>query len=334
MGRVIKNPPAPGTEKWRTMITASKVPAMITDKSTGLYLGIGYYSAYETYAEMKGEWEENLTPDKQAMFDDAHDAEDYAVNVWKRANPGWKTNKGEISYTDDTLPFPNLVTLDRRAMRGRARRIIEVKRPRVPSGVTDGWLVQVTFQMGVSQIYSANLVEVPVYGSPVIHRVPFDAALFDAIVSDAERFHQRLQLGIPPEMEGSEHEREILSALNPVDDELPPHRIDESLMANLKSAWNELDAVQKRVNYLESVVADNMGKAPQAICGDRPVARRVKGRFSKARVPAEHKELLKDEALMSLRFDAKKLKDAHPDVYEKALGAATYRFTRDEWKEG
>lgn len=334
MGRVIKNPPAPGTEKWRTMITASKVPAMITDKTTGLYLGLGYQSAYELYWQMRGDWGETLSPQKQAMFDDAHDAEDYAVNVWKRANPGWKTNKGEISYTDDTLPFPNLVTLDRRAMRGRARRIIEVKRPRVPRGVTDGWLVQVTFQMGVSQIYSADLVEVPVYGTPEIHRVPFDQTLFDVIVSDAERFYQRLQLSIPPEMEGSQHERHILSALNPVNDELPPHRIDESVMLNLQSAWKELDAAQKRVNYLESVVADTMGKAPQAICNDRPVARRVKGRFSKARVPAEHKELLKDEALMSLRFDAKKLKDAHPDVYEEALGDATYTFARDEWKEG
>lgn len=333
MSNVIKLPPLPGSKEWREMITASKVSAMITDKTTGLYLGLGYYSAYEMYAQMKGEWEDDLTPDKQAMFDDAHDAEDYAVNVWKRANPGWRTGKGEVAFSDPTLPFPNLVTLDRRASRGRARRIIEVKRPRVPRGVTDGWLVQVTFQMGVSKIYSANLVEVPVYGKPVIHRVPFDQKLFDVIVSDAERFYQRLQLGIPPEMEGSEHERQILSALNPVNDELPPHRIDESLMVNLKTAWDELDAAQKRVNYLESVVADNMGKAPQAVFNDRPVARRIKGRFSQARVPAEHKELLKDEALMSLRFDAKKLKEAHPDVYEEALGSATYRFARDEWKE-
>lgn len=333
MSNLIKLPPAPGSKEWGEIITASKVPAMITDKTTGLYLGLGYYSAYEMYAQMKGEWEEDLTPDKQAMFDDAHDAEDYAVNVWKRANPGWRTGKGEVAFSDPTLPFPNLVTLDRRASRGRARRIIEVKRPRVSRGVTDGWLVQVTFQMGVSKIYSANLVEVPVYGKPVIHRVPFDQTLFDVIVSDAERFYQRLQLGIPPEMEGSEHERQILSALNPVNNELPPHRIDESLMVNLKTAWDELDAAQKRVNYLESVVADNMGKAPQAICGDRPVARRIKGRFSQARVPAEHKDLLKDESLMSLRFDAKKLKEAHPDVYEEALGSATYRFARDEWKE-
>ena len=99
---VVKNPPAPGTDEWKRMVTASKVAPMITNKSTGDYLGIGYISAYEQFMEMAGKWERTIDADTQAMFEDAHDAEDYAVNVWKRKNPGWRTSKGEVAYTDES----------------------------------------------------------------------------------------------------------------------------------------------------------------------------------------------------------------------------------------
>ena len=135
----LKKPPAPGTPDWQRTITASKVPAMIRDRFTGEYLGIDYLSAFERFMEMTGQWEQPIDAKTQAMFDDAHDAEDYAVNVWKRANPGWHTSAGEIAFTNpDALPgIPCLVTIDRRASRGRSRRIIEVKRPRKDNGVQD-----------------------------------------------------------------------------------------------------------------------------------------------------------------------------------------------------
>ena len=78
----LKKPPAPGTPDWQRTITASKVPAMIRDRFTGEYLGIDYLSAFERFMEMTGQWEQPIDAKTQAMFDDAHDAEDYAVNVW------------------------------------------------------------------------------------------------------------------------------------------------------------------------------------------------------------------------------------------------------------
>ncbi len=38
--RRINTPPAPGSEEWATLITASKVPPMITDNN-GEYAGLG-----------------------------------------------------------------------------------------------------------------------------------------------------------------------------------------------------------------------------------------------------------------------------------------------------
>ena len=97
---VMKNPPRPGTPEWRGMITASKAPAMVRypegHENAGEYLGCDYSSAFERWHMMNGTWSEDIDADKQAMFDDAHDAEDYAANVWLRANPGWQLDRKSV----------------------------------------------------------------------------------------------------------------------------------------------------------------------------------------------------------------------------------------------
>ncbi|WKS54943.1 hypothetical protein [Corynebacterium accolens] len=327
----VKNPPQPGTEEWQRMVTASKVAPMVTDKSTGEYLGIGYVSAYEQFMEMTGQWSRDIDAATQEMFDDAHDAEDYAVNVWKRKNPGWRTSKGEIAYTDDTLPFPNLVTLDRRAVRGRAKQIIEVKRPRVPRGVEDKWLVQVQFQMGVSGIHRASLVEVPVYGKPVIHSIKFDSALFAGIVEDAKNFYRLVELNFPPAVGDSEHAKGILAALNPVDESQPPVQLDQDMMDGLIDAWKRQKAIESEVSEWENRVYERMGQSPRAEYEGRPVVTRPAGRFAASRVPKDKQELLKDPELASPKLDPKKLKEKYPDVYESAIGEAKFTCKKKEW---
>lgn len=328
---VVKNPPAPGTDEWKRMVTASKVAPMITNKSTGDYLGIGYVSAYEQFMEMAGKWERTIDADTQAMFEDAHDAEDYAVNVWKRKNPGWRTSKGEIAYTDESLPFPNLVTLDRRAVRGRAKRIIEVKRPRVPRGVEDKWLVQVQFQMGVSGIHQADLVEVPVYGQPVIHKIEFDQGLYDGICKDAEKFYNLIELDFPPAAGDSEHAKEILAALNPVDDTQPPVQLDQDMMDGLLDAWKNLKAAEDRATEWENMVTERMGQAPKSEYDGRVVATRPAPRFAVSRVPKDMKKHLSDPDVTSTKLDPKKLRKKYPDVYDAALGDSKVTFKRKDW---
>ena len=171
MGVRIKNAPPPGSDEWRKLITASKVPAMIRDH-TGVFLGWDYVSAYERYLEMRGEWERPVDDDLQELFGEAHDMEDFAVNhfIRKARHKGtnWRQSHTEVAYHDPDWEIPHVVTLDRVVSVGRRRAIIEVKRPvRQKGKLPNNWYVQVIFQMHISGIHEAYLVEVPRYGDVV-----------------------------------------------------------------------------------------------------------------------------------------------------------------------
>lgn len=331
--RVLHDPPAPGSDLWKKTITASKIPAMLTDKSTGEFLGIDYFSAFERWHMMNGTWTDEIDESKQAMFDDAHDAEDYAVNVWKRRNPGWQTNAGEIAYTDDSLPFPNVVTLDRRARRGRKFRIIEVKRPRFNKELQGNWLVQVNTQMGVSDIHEADLVLVPVYGEPEIIHLTFDPDLYWGTISDAEKFWISLQTGTPPDAGDSEHAKEIFAALNPDSDAEAEFEVPDDLMDKLLDAYADLSSVESRVITVQNLIAEQMGDAAKATYRGAKVATRSNGRFAQSRLPKEHKNLLKDPELMAPKFDPGKLKKIHPDIHAAATSSGSFTFERKAWEK-
>ena len=110
---VMKNPPRPGTPEWRSMITASKVPTL---------LGLSPWSSpYALWHEMYAGLEPPALEGDHLRWGNI--AEQSLVGWWLDANPGWQTNSGEITYTSDALPFPNAVTLDRRARRSRVARL-------------------------------------------------------------------------------------------------------------------------------------------------------------------------------------------------------------------
>lgn len=331
MSTVIDNPPAPGTPEWREMITASKISAMLTDKETGEYLGLGYVTAFEMWSEMRGEWQRTIDAATQEMFDDAHDAEDYAANVWLRCHPGWKASRGEVAYTDESLEFPNLVTLDRRMVRGRAKHIVEVKRPRVERGLQPGWQAQVIFQMGVSGIHSASLVEVPIYGRPVIHEVEWDGDLYAAICEDAAHFHNLVATGTAPALGDSKDAKAILAERNPVNATTAPVEVPDMFMHSLMKAWKQQAEADSAVRFWENKVAEAMGDSGKAEFEGRKVASRTAGRFSQSRVPADYKPLLKAEEFMTPKFDTAKFKTAHSDVYRQACGVGSFKFERKEW---
>lgn len=326
---VITNPPAPGTPQWRRLVTASKIPAMIRDPDTGDYMGVDYVTAFERWHQMAGTWSQTITPETQAMYDDARDAEDYGANVWLRAHPGWQANRGEVAYRDAAWDVPHLVTLDRRARRGRRRHIIEVKRPRKDSGVRDAWWAQVQFQMGISGIHEATIVIVPVYGMPTIHPVEFEPIAFERIRADAAAFHRSLEDGTPPAAGDSEHAANILAAINPNPDQDAAHEVPRSQMDELAAAWAELDRAQRRARQAENTVMEAMGDAARAVCDGRTVATRRAGRFARGRFPRP--ELLEEFTVSKPTLDTRALKAAHPDLYAAAVGAPSFAFERKAW---
>lgn len=327
---LLKNPPKPGTPQWRGMITASKAPSMFRD-AYGEFQGFGYFSAYETYLMMRGEWEPTIPPDLQELFDDGHDIEDYAVNYWLRRNPGWKQSHKEVAYTDASWGIPNIATIDRRVSRGSRRAIIECKRPvRAKPQLPAGWYIQVMTQMMISGIHEAYLVEVPRFGDPTIHTIEWDPEVAKKIREDCEHFHNLVIDGIPPDIGASESVNEILADRWP-DPTGETIDLTEMAMDELIAAWQEVDAAEAKARALENKLKEKMGDASKLLFEGSPVIRRSAGRFAQSRIPKEHREVLKDPAFMSSKFDSALLKKKLPEVYEAALGAAGYTVERAKW---
>lgn len=320
----------PGSPEHLRLITASKVPAMIRDRESGEYLGLGYEDAFTLWHEMAGLWEPPALDER--LMARGHWMEPAARAFWMWSNPGWKCSPGEVAYTDDSLPFPNQVTLDIRASRGRARRIIEVKSPRRDEGVHDKWLVQVQMQMHVSGIHEADVVLMPQYGEERIEHIEYDPDLAAAIVEDAAHFWDLLQAGTPPDAGDSEHAKGILAALHPTPDDTTVD-LDRETMDSLVTAWARRAAVEAEIATLENQVAASMGDASKAIFDGSVVASRTAGRFARTRLPHndEAKAAIAACTVAKPALDTKKLKAEYPDLYRAATAAPSFTFNRKAW---
>lgn len=320
----------PGSPEHLRMITASKVPAMMRDGETGDYLGIGYTDAYTLFHEMTGAFTHSL-PDERILAR-GHWMEPAAREFWRWSNPGWRVSPGEVAFTDPDLPFPNQVTLDLRASRGRARRIIEVKSPRKDEGVHDKWLVQVQMQMHVSGIHEADVVLMPQYGEERIEHIAYDQDLAAVIVDDATHFWGLLQAGTPPAAGDSEHAKDILAALHP----RPATEVldlDMDVMDQWTTAIAAEAAATRALTAVENRIREQMGDAGKACFEGSVVASRTAGRFAKTRLPKT------DEAASAVAactvdkptLDTKALKSEYPDLYAQGVAAPAFTFRRSEW---
>lgn len=100
---------------------------MISPSKVGAILGLSRReSPYRLWHRMRG-----LVPPEapKDAFDLGRDVEPFAANRWRRKNPGWLLSPGEVQFVvdPDHFGFPAVVTLDRRAVRGRSRRVVEFK---------------------------------------------------------------------------------------------------------------------------------------------------------------------------------------------------------------
>ena len=273
---VMKNPPRPGTPEWRGMITASKVPTL---------LGLSPWSSpYALWHEMYGGVEPPALEGDH--LDWGHDAEQSLIAWWLRKNPGWQTNSGEITYTSDDLPFPNAVTLDRRARRGRRFHIIECKttrdmdqwgKPGDPDSVPAHYLAQVIFQMGVSGIHEASVVVLG-YGTPEIHEVQWDEDVWASIVAACTRWHQTGIAGDPPPLDDRTATYDTVRGLHPDIDRDTDTQVDHDQAVALLDALEEEAAAKATVIAAKTRLLDQMGTARRALVGDTTIATRTPGR--------------------------------------------------------
>lgn len=318
MGTLVKNPPAPGTPQWRQMITASKVPVI-------LGLLTKYQTPAELWLEMTGVVEpEELEGDHLVW---GHTAEQSLVDWWLYKNPGWQAGHGEIAYEDNSLPFPNMATLDRRARRGRKFHIIECKTSTdasvwdseeyLPSHV----YAQVLTQMGISGIREASVVSQLGSTVPKVHDVEWDQDVWEGIVDQSKKFYDSLGNAEPP-MPPQDLIDSLIEARTTVELK-EEYEIDADNMhlVELRSLDEEIARLKEdRAETAELLKALAPGKS--ITLDGKKITKKNTGRFSTKRVPDEARHLLKDKEVCTA-LDNTAFKKKYPDIYAAATGDDT-----------
>lgn len=314
---------APGSPVWSKTITASKIPTI---------LGLSrWQTASELWMEMTGLVEPERAEGEHLDF--GHDLEDSLIKHWRRHNPGWQTNKGEIAYTDPDLPFPNQATLDRRARRGRAYQIIECK----GTSSRDTWgdpeddipahvAAQVIGQMGISGIHRANVVVLAGYDKPLVPRiytVEWDSDLWAGIVDALADFYDSLGESEPPLPPA-----DVLAALTPRDHRDGDIELEAGEFAQLEALTAQRDELDADIDAERERLVGLAGDAKRVIVDGTPRIIFTKGRFAAKRVPEEARHLLKDPDVLKTepKLDSKKFATKYPDVAAAATGEPTPTF--------
>lgn len=345
-GHTLTNPPAPGSPEWLTQITASKIPPMMTDPTTGEYMGLGYQSARSLYDSMTGatgpEIHDEATLD---MFARGHAMEAYAAARWLDEHPGYTLSEphpngkggytAEVAYIDTDIPgcnVPIVATCDNIATHNDGHQVVlECKSPMHNNGMEQGWRVQHNVQMGVSGIHTGYILIYPEYGKPEIIRHDFEPGLWALTIKCVNAFTARLQWGAPPPETDPERARLALAAEHADYDTDGVIDLHPDEHGDIVDAWTAahqaLTVAQAAYDEASNDLAEALGDYKAAKWDGRTVVSRTAPKFAKSRYPDQDK--LKDANYQkpTTTLDTDKLKEDDPDGYAQALGSPGYRFS-------
>jgi predicted phage-related endonuclease len=263
----------PGSPEWLAVITPSKVAAI---------LGVSRWeSSYRLWHRMKSLVDSEPPKD---IFDMGHDFEPAAAAIWRRRNPGWKLSPGEVqTVADCPFGYPTAATLDRRACRGRARRVVEFKTARHLEEWGDfftdqapaDYVAQVIAEMmftGYTQ-HPAHLMVLGPYFEAHTYEIPYDPQVGAVIADRCREFWHSLKGDMPPDLDDTVATYECVRELHP---EINGSTVEVDLgLAVQVLDWNrELKGAETRLRGLKTQLLDRMGNAQTAICQGIKVADR------------------------------------------------------------
>lgn len=314
MATPLSNPPAPGSEAWAKTVSASKVSTI---------LGLNpWQTEGELWMVMSGLTATQVEDNDRLSW--GHIAEDSLAKWWRHLNPGWQLSRGEVAYTDESLPFPNLATLDRRARRGRKFHIVECK----TSDSRTTWdsedelprhvYTQALAQMGISGIHEASVVAQVHSTVPVVYRAQWDKELWVGIVDVCHEFVKSLGNAEPPVPEPALVE--ALSVAPAPDDTVDLDPSDVGSVLDLQDSIASLEAELEE--HKQSLVSAYGGK--KLTVNGKAFLTPVKGRFSASRVQDNAKHLMSDPDVLTLSLDKAKFAAKYPDIYQAAVGEPSY----------
>ena len=265
---------APGSPEHSRLITPSKVAAI---------LGVSRFeSPFRLWHRMKG----NVDPAPPSeIFSLGHDFEPAMASIWKRRNPGWQLSPGEVQYMVPTEKFgyPAAVTLDRRARRGRARRVVEFKTARKLEDWGDqftdaapaDYVAQVMMQMAYSGFtdYPAELMVLGPFFEAHSYTIPFDKQVAWDIHERCREFYESLADDEPPALDDSVATYEAVRALHP-DIDGSVLQVDISAAAWVLHCDRASKEAERELREAKTRLLDAMGNAQTAMCGDIKIADR------------------------------------------------------------
>jgi hypothetical protein len=266
----------PGTPEWQSVITPSKVPAI---------LGVSKYdSPFRCWHRMAG----NVAGEPpKPEFDRGHDLEPAMALMWRRLHPGWQLSPGEVQMISggaDRFGFPYVCTLDRRARRGRARRVVQFKTCRD----LDDWgeldtdeappyvVAQVITEMAFSG-YTAHPASVMVLGpyfDARCYTIAWQPSLWVKILARLREWHVSLKLGEPPELDDSVATYDALRQLHPDIEPGAEVHLEPADVARLRLVHANAIEAERQLQAERNQLAALMGSAQFAMCGGEKIARR------------------------------------------------------------
>lgn len=267
----------PGSAEWMKIITPSKVAAI---------MGLSRWdSAYQLWCRMRG-----IVPPEppKDMFSAGHAFEHTMAYFWKHENPGWRLSPGEVQIVGDPdkYGFPYAATLDRRASRGKLRRVVEFK---VANDADDaewgeedtdevppGYAIQVLMQMGFTGYTDlpGHLMLLPPRYQPRTYEIPWDADLFAEIIAECVQFWDSLSLAVPPALDDHKATWDCIRRQHPDIDSGITTDVDPSLAAQLFAANTAHKDAEARLRELKTRLLGQMGDAKYARVYDTVIADR------------------------------------------------------------
>lgn len=269
----------PGSDEWLQTISGSKIAAI---------MGLSRWeTAYSLWHRMKG----NRPPQPPKDIFIVGHAMEPACAEWYRLDrqakklPTWTMSRGEVQYTDTDLPFPNIATADRRASRGRGRRVIEFKTARYLEewGDLDGtrmpkdYWAQVIWNMGISgqTNFPAHLVLLGPFLKFYLYEIPFNQEYFNRMVDEAAKFYTSLELGIEPEFQGLPPDYTVVKERHP-DINGESVEVTPDVADNYAMLTAQLEQVKEKQEIAKAKLAHEMGSNEFALVNGTPLFKRQK----------------------------------------------------------
>lgn len=270
---------APGSEQHRAMVSPSKVAAM---------LGFSrWQSPFGLWMEMAG----RVDPDPpKDIFAAGHQFEAAAAAMWRDDNPGWRLSPDEVQLVidPDHFGFPAMVTLDRRAVRGRSRRVVQFKIARdlgdlekfgddLTGDCPPDYATQVFAEMlfsGFTKLPGHLLVIGPFYNHRT-YEIGYDRNTAAGLLDTIRTFWKSLQNNDIPDLDDSTATYQTVRKLHPDIAHGTTTQLDPDIAAAYLAAVAAHKDSERELRGLKTEVLVAMGDTETAAVGDITVAKRA-----------------------------------------------------------